>query len=72
MKNSVKLFGLLAVSLFIFSCSTDEQDAELERAIKMSESIYQREGVDSTNVADSTAILNVKEEGNPQIVIKKE
>lgn len=72
MKNSVKLFGLLAVSLFIFSCSTDEQDAELERAIKMSESIYQREGVDSTNVADSTAILNVKEEGNPQIVIKRD
>ena len=72
MKNSVKLFGLLAVSLFIFSCSSDEQDADLERAIKMSESIYQREGVDSTNVADSTAVLNIKEEGNPQIVIKRD
>lgn len=72
MKNSVKLFGLLAVSFFIFSCSTDEQDAELERAIKMSESIYQREGVDSTNVADSTAVFNIKEEGNPQIVIKRD
>lgn len=72
MKNSVKLFGLLAVSLFIFSCSTDEQDAELERAIKMSESIYQREGVDSTNVADSTAVLNIKEDGAPVLVTKKE
>lgn len=78
MKNSVKLFGLLAVSLFIFSCSTDEQDAELERAIKMSESIYQREGVDSTkvgdstNFADSTSVLCIKEEGNPQIVIKRD
>ena len=72
MKNSVKLFGLLAVSLFMFSCSTDEQDAELERAIKMSESIYQREGADSTNVADSTAVLNIKEDGVPVIVTKKE
>ena len=72
MKNSVKLFGLLAVSLFIFSCSTDEQDAELERAIKMSESIYQREGVDSTTVADSTSVLHLKEDGIPVIVNKKE
>lgn len=72
MKNSVKLFGLLVVSLFIFSCSSDEQDAELERAIKMSESIYQREGVDSTNVADSTAVLNIKEDGAPVIVTKKD
>ena len=72
MKNSVKLFGLLAVSLFIFSCSSDEQDAELERAIKMSESIYQKEGVDSTNVADSTAIFNIKDDSTPVIVNKKE
>ena len=72
MKNSVKLFGVLAVSLFMFSCSTDEQDADLERAIKMSESIYQREGVDSTNVTDSTWILNIKEDGIPVIVNKKD
>lgn len=72
MKNSLKLFGLLTLSLLVFSCSTDEQDADLERAIKMSESIYQREGVDSTNVTDSTWVLNIKEEGNPQIVIKKD
>jgi hypothetical protein len=72
MKNSLKLFGLLTLSLLVFSCSTDEQDADLERAIKMSESIYQREGVDSTNVNDSTAILNLKEDGVPVLVTKKE
>ncbi len=72
MKNSVKLFGLLTLSLLVFSCSTDEQDADLERAIKMSESIYQREGVDSTNVTDSTWILNIKEDGIPVIVNKKD
>ncbi len=72
MKNSLKLFGLLTLSLLVFSCSTDEQDADLERAIKMSESIYQREGVDSTNVTDSTWILNIKEDGIPVIVNKKD
>ena len=72
MKNSVKLFGVLAVSLFIFSCSTDEQDAELERVIKMSEGIYQKEGVDSTTVADSTSVLYFKEDGIPVIVNKKD
>ncbi len=35
MKNSVKLFGVVAVSLFLFSCSTDELDADLERAISV-------------------------------------
>lgn len=72
MKNSLKLFGLLTLSLLVFSCSTDEQDADLERAIKMSESIYQREGVDSTNVTDSTWNLNIKEDGIPVIVNKKD
>ena len=72
MKNSLKLFGLLTLSLLVFSCSTDEQDADLERAIKMSESIYQREGVDSTTVADSTSVLYFKEDGIPVIVNKKD
>ena len=41
MKNTVKLFGLLMVSIVLFSCSTDEQDADLERAIKLSENMQQ-------------------------------
>ena len=50
MKNTVKLFGLLMISVVLFSCSTDEQDEDLERAIKLSENIQQmqsREGDES-------------------------
>lgn len=69
MKNTVKLFGLLMVSVLLFSCSTDEQDADLERAIKLSENMQQmqsRDGEETQN--DSIA----KEDGNPIIVIKKD
>ena len=72
MKNSVKLFGLLVVSLFVFSCSTDEQDADLERAINMSETIYQKQAIDSTKVTDSTSVINFKEDGNPIVIGKKD
>ena len=69
MKNTVKLFGLLMVSIVLFSCSTDEQDADLERAIKLSENVQQmqsREG-EQTSV-DSTA----REETNPVIIVKRD
>ena len=69
MKNTVKLFGLLMVSIVLFSCSTDEQDADLERAIKLSENVQQmqsREG-EQTSV-DSTS----REDGTPILVLKKE
>ena len=68
MKNTVKLFGLLMVSVVLFSCSTDEQDADLERAIKLSENVQQmqsREG-EQTSV-DSTS----REDGNPLVIIIK-
>jgi hypothetical protein len=68
MKNTVKLFSLLMVSLVLFSCSTDEQDADLERAIKMSENMQQlqaREGEETQT--DSIA----REDGNPHIIIIK-
>lgn len=69
MKKTVKLFGLLMISVVLFSCSTDEQDEDLERAIKLSENIHQmqsREG--DENPSDTIA----KEDGNPIIVIKKD
>ena len=69
MKNTVKLFGLLMVSVVLFSCSTDEQDEDLERAIKLSESMQQmqaREG--DGNPSDTIS----KEETNPIIVSKKD
>ena len=72
MKNSLKLFGVLVFSLSVFSCSTDEQDADLERALKLSESSYQREGVDSTNVADSTIVVTHREDTKPVTVSKKD
>ena len=69
MKNTVKLFGLLMVSIVLFSCSTDEQDADLERAIKLSENVQQmqsREGEQTT--VDSTS----REDGTPILVLKKD
>ena len=69
MKNTVKLFGLLMISVVLFSCSTDEQDEDLERAIKLSENIQQmqsREGEQTT--VDSTS----REDGTPVIIAKKD
>ena len=69
MKNTVKLFGLLMVSIVLFSCSTDEQDADLERAIKLSENMQQmqsREG--EQTIVDSTS----REETNPVIIVKRD
>ena len=69
MKNTVKLFGLLMISVVLFSCSTDEQDEDLERAIKLSENIQQmqsREGEETK--ADSTS----REETNPVIIVKRD
>ncbi len=79
MKNSVKLFGLLMVSVVLFSCSTDEQDEDLERAIKLSESMQQtqaREGDESqsdTIIEEEIQIDGIaKEEGTPILVTKKD
>ena len=79
MKNTVKLFGLLMVSVVLFSCSTDEQDEDLERAIKLSESMQQtqaREGDESqsdTIIEEEIQIDGIaKEEGTPILVTKKD
>ena len=78
MKNSVKLFGLLMVSIVLFSCSTDEQDADLERAIKLSENIQQmqsREGDESQSDTINEEEIQIddiaKEDGNPLVIIIK-
>ena len=68
MKNTFKLFSLVMVSIVLFSCSTDEQDADLERAIKISENMQQlqaREGEETQT--DSIA----REDGNPLVIIVK-
>ena len=63
MKKAVKLFGLLMVSVVLFSCSTDEQDEDLERAIKLSESMQQTQAREG----DGT-----QEDGTPLVVIKRD
>ena len=78
MKNTVKLFGLLMISVVLFSCSTDEQDEDLERAIKLSENIQQmqaREGdeTQSDTIKEGIQIDGIaKEEGTPILVTKKD
>ena len=79
MKKAVKLFGLLMVSVVLFSCSTDEQDEDLERAIKLSESMQQTQARESDE-SQSDTIIEVdiqidgiaKEETNPVIIVKKD
>lgn len=69
MKKSIKLFGLLMVSVVLFSCSTDEQDEDLERAIKLSENIQQMQ----SREGDGTQNDNIaKEDGTPILVTKKD
>ena len=79
MKNTVKLFGLLMISVVLFSCSTDEQDEDLERAIKLSENIQQmqsREGDESQSDTINEEEIQIddiaKEEGTPILVTKKD
>ena len=79
MKNTVKLFGLLMISVVLFSCSTDEQDEDLERAIKLSENIQQmqsREGDESQSDTINEEEIQIddiaKEDGNPLVIIIKQ
>lgn len=56
------------VSIVLFSCSTDEQDADLEKAIKLSENMQQAQSRDGEETqADSTS----REDGNPLVIIIK-
>ena len=78
MKNTVKLFGLLMISVVLFSCSTDEQDEDLERAIKLSENVQQmqsREGDESQSDTINEEEIQIddiaKEDGNPLVIIIK-
>ena len=78
MKNTVKLFGLLMVSIVLFSCSTDEQDADLERAIKLSENIQQMQAREGDETQSDTIKVGIqidsiaREEGTPILVLKKD
>ncbi len=80
MKNSVKLFGLLMVSIVLFSCSTDEQDEDLKKAIKLSENIQELQSREGDETQSDTIkeeeiqidTIAAKEEGTPILVTKKD
>ena len=66
------------ISVVLFSCSTDEQDEDLERAIKLSENIQQmqsREGDESQSDTINEEEIQIddiaKEDGNPLVIIIK-
>lgn len=66
------------VSIVLFSCSTDEQDEDLEKAIKLSENIQQmqsREGDESQSDTINEEEIQIddiaKEDGNPLVIIIK-
>lgn len=69
MKNSVKLFGLLMISVVLFSCSTDEQDADLERAIQISKNMQDLQGKDG-DVTPTDSLS--RGEGTPILITKKD
>ena len=69
MKNLGKVFGLVCVSALLFSCSTDEQDLELERAIAVSDKI-EESSMKETQVSAKDSISSV--EGNPLVIIKRD
>lgn len=69
MKNSVKLFGLLMISVVLFSCSTDEQDADLERAIQISKDMQDLQGKDG-DVTPTDSLS--RGEGTPVLIVKKD
>lgn len=75
MKNTIKLFGLLLVSISIFSCTTDEYDAELEKnanVIENTQSELAREGEGDAENTQTAQTTSTTEETQPVIVIKKD
>ncbi len=75
MKNTIKLFGLVLVSISIFSCTTDEYDAELEKnanIIENTQSELAREGEGDEENTQTAQTTSTTEETQPVIVIKKD
>lgn len=75
MKNTIKLFGLVLVSISIFSCTTDEYDAELEKnanIIENTQSELARESEGDEENTQTAQTTSTTEETQPVIVIKKD
>lgn len=74
MKNTIKLFGLLLVSISIFSCTTDEYDAELEKnanVIENTQSELAREGEGDAENIQTAQTTSTNADGTPYVIIVK-
>ena len=69
MKNLGKVFGFVCASVLLFSCTTDEQDLELQNAIAESQKIEESMKAVGSVVQDSLITLV---EGNPLVVVKRD
>lgn len=75
MKNTIKLFGLVLVSISIFSCTTDEYDAELEKnanIIENTQSELAREGEGDEENTQTAQTTSTNADGTPILVTKKD
>ncbi|MFI0426035.1 MAG: hypothetical protein ACH34V_03670 [Flavobacterium sp.] len=75
MKNTIKLFGLVLVSISIFSCTTDEYDAELEKnanIIENTQSELAREGEGDEENTQTAQTTSTTEETQPVVVVKRD
>lgn len=69
MKNLGKVFGFVCLSVLLFSCTTDEQDLELQNAIAESQKIEESMKEVGSVVQDSSVVMV---QGTPIVVIKKD
>ncbi len=75
MKNTIRLFGLVLVSISIFSCTTDEYDAELEKnanIIENTQSELAREGEGDEENTQTAQTTSTTEETQPVVVVKRD
>ena len=75
MKNTIKLLGLVLVSISIFSCTTDEYDAELEKnanIIENTQSELAREGEGDEENTQTAQTTSTNADGTPILVTKKD
>lgn len=70
MKNLGKVFGFVCASVLLFSCTTDEQDLELQNAIAESQKIEMSTMEEEKEIVKDSCIMLV--EGTPIVVIKKD
>ncbi|CAM3813792.1 hypothetical protein FLCU109888_02840 [Flavobacterium cucumis] len=69
MKNLGKVFGFVCASVLLFSCTTDEQDLELQNAIAESQKMEMSTMEEEKEIVQDSCIALV--EGTPLVIIIK-